>query len=81
MAEEKKEGSGFSGWWNKTKNNINSSILENNLENAFNKGNISFVNYNHKEYLLYNFEDIIKNYLKTIKEIYNIEDQIWKSNY
>ena len=34
------------------------------------------VNYNHKEYLLYNFEDIIKNYLKTIKAIYNIEDQI-----
>ncbi|MCR5350378.1 MAG: hypothetical protein K6E20_05245 [Acholeplasmatales bacterium] len=49
MADEKKENNGFSGWWNKTKNNINSSILESNLEKAFNKENIAFINYNHSE--------------------------------
>ena len=49
MADEKKESNGFSGWWNKTKNNINSSILEKNIESTFNKGNIPFINYNFKE--------------------------------
>jgi len=57
--EEKKGG--FSGWWNKTKANVNSSILESKLESTFNKGNVEFVNYNKGEMFSNSYYGYYKN--------------------